>query len=90
VVLYCPQLNKTSIAQTVGVPQLRTREEMLASRYPDPQGKLYYCIELDFLNADRWQALLTSDAVKNMSLRSSSVLGAPVSTTWFELIVQLT
>jgi len=90
VVLYCPQLNKTSIAQTIGVPQLRTRGEMLASGYPSPQGNQYYCIELDFLKADRWQTLLTSEGVEKMSLGRSSVRGAPVATTWFELIVQLT
>jgi hypothetical protein len=89
VVLYCPQLNKTSIAQIIGVPQLRTREEMLASGYPSPRGNQYYCIELDFLKADRWQTLLTSAAVEKMSLRRSSVRGAPVSTTWLELIAQL-
>jgi uncharacterized protein len=48
VVLYCPQLNKTSIAQIIGVPQLRTREEMLASGYPSPQGNQYYLRRIGF------------------------------------------
>jgi len=89
VVLYCPRLNKTSIAQIIGVPQLRTREEMLVSEYPSPQGNQYYCVELDFLKADRWQTLLTSEAVQKMSLRRTSLLGAPVATTWYELILEL-
>jgi hypothetical protein len=62
---------------------------MLASGYPSPQGNKYYCIELDYLKADRWQTILTSEAVEKMRLRRSSVLGALVATTWFELIVEL-
>ena len=90
VVLYCPDLERTSIAQIVGVPQLRTREELLASGYPTPRGNQYYCVELDFLKADRWQAILTSEVVQNMSLRRASALGAPIAMTWYELIVELT
>jgi predicted component of viral defense system (DUF524 family) len=89
VLLYCPELRRTSIAQIIGIPQLRTREEMLASGYPTPRGNQYYCMELALLRADRWQTLLTCEAVKKISLRKSSALGAPVATTWFELIVEL-
>jgi len=90
VVLSCPQLNRISVAQIIGDPQLRTREEMLASGYPSPQGKQYYCIELDFLTAERWHKLLTSEAVEKMRVQRSAVLGAPVAMTWLELLEQLT
>jgi hypothetical protein len=90
VILYCSDLNKTSIAQIIGIPQLRTREELLASGYPTPRGNQYYCVELEFLKADRWQAILTSEVVQNMSLRRAPILGAPVAMTWYELIVELT
>jgi predicted component of viral defense system (DUF524 family) len=90
VILSCPQLNRISVAQIIGTPQLRTRDEMLASSYPSPQGNQYYCIELDFLAADRWHKLLTSEAVEKMRARKSSILGAPVTMTWLELIEQVT
>ena len=89
VLLSCPQLAKTALAQIIGSPQLRTREQMLASGYPNPRGDLYYCIEVDFLRAGRWRTLLASQAVEKMRSSRSAIEGAPFAVSWFELIVEL-
>ena len=87
--LFEPRLAKTAIAQIVGLPQLRSREQLLASGYPDPRGSLYYCIEVDFLKAGRWQNLLTIPMIEKLRQRRATIRGAPVTLSWYELVEEV-
>lgn len=73
--------------KTAGSPELLSREQMVASGYPSPKGKLYYCVPLAEEVTGTWSKRLSLSAVLETRRRVNpqAPAGAPVATTWLEL-----
>jgi Domain of unknown function (DUF2357)/PD-(D/E)XK nuclease superfamily len=88
VVLYSSDPDFLEIWRSVEQPRLLTRGEMRELGYPRPRGEVYYCLQIERVDSEDWaSAEFRSTVIATRErLFPSAEHGAPVTTTWFELV----
>jgi predicted component of viral defense system (DUF524 family) len=88
VVLYSSDADFLEIWRSVEQPRVLTQREMRELGYPKPGSEVYYCLQLEAVDAGDWEsAEFRSTVVATRErLFPSAEHGAPVATTWFELV----
>jgi hypothetical protein len=88
VVLYSSDPDFLEIWRSVEQPRLLTQGEIRDLGYPNPRSEVYYCLQLERVDAGDWESAEFRSTVIATRQRQfpTAVQGAPVATTWFELV----
>jgi hypothetical protein len=88
VVLYSSDPDFVEIWRSVEQPRLLTQREMRELGYPKPGSEVYYCLKLERVDAGDWESAEFRSTViaTRERLFPSAEHGAPVTTTWFDLV----
>jgi hypothetical protein len=88
VVLYGADVPAVDLWRVVGEPELLTRTRMLNIGYPDPTVDLYFCLTVRPVKREEWPLVISQDSVEKLrrQIKPSVAFGAPVTTTWLELV----
>jgi hypothetical protein len=88
VVLYSSDPDFLEIWRSVEQPRLLTQREMRELGYPNPRSEVYYCLQLERVDGEEWETSeFRSTIIETRGrLFPRARYGAPVTTTWFELL----
>jgi uncharacterized protein len=88
VVLYSSDPDFLEIWRSVEQPRLLTQREMRELGYPNPRSEVYYCLQLERVDGEGWETSeFRSTIIETRGrLFPRARYGAPVTTTWFELL----
>ncbi|WP_158307811.1 DUF2357 domain-containing protein [Ramlibacter tataouinensis] len=86
ILLYCPSINKVRLARLVAGPEQLSALELKATGYPQPQGPLYWCVQLLWVNRPEWTEKLSCKLVEVAVSSQGGPLGGPVLMTWAALL----
>jgi len=85
VLLYCPEANCVRLARLLADPELVSRKELVASRYPSPRGDAYWCVQIGWVGQPNWIDGVTAQGIVELLDRQGLVYGAPALMSWAEL-----
>jgi uncharacterized protein len=83
--LYCLQANRVRLARLLADPELVSRKEVIASRYPSPQGDAYWCVQIGWVGQSNWLDGITASNIVELLKQQGLVYGAPALMSWVEL-----
>jgi uncharacterized protein len=88
VMLYGADVPAVELWHVEGEPELVTRARMLRLGYPDPSVELYFCLKMRPVNREEWPLVISRESVETLrrQVKPSVAAGAPVTTTWLELV----
>jgi hypothetical protein len=86
-VTYGPSLKRPEVWALVGEPMIMTKARMAELGYPSPSKQLYYCLPLEPVPDGPWrQHGFDSQAERILKGAGKGTRGAPMTTTWLELM----
>jgi predicted component of viral defense system (DUF524 family) len=85
VLLYCPETSSVRLARLLADPELVSRKELVASRYPRPGGEAYWCVQIGWVGQPNWLEGITAAGIVELLGRHGLVYGAPALMSWAEL-----
>lgn len=88
IVLSCRPLDQVALARVATNPEVHTIESMRELQYPEPRGA-YFCLPLEFIVDERWQRLLSTQAIERVRRSLGATRGLPSVISWHELTAQL-
>ncbi len=87
-VLYNPWMGIVELWRTHGTPILQSGTQMRERGYPEPHGRLYYCLQMSPIPEDEWPKGLTAERVERLVKRTrrDQYLRAPTAVSWLALV----
>jgi predicted component of viral defense system (DUF524 family) len=85
ILLYCPEINHVRLARLLADPELVSRKELVATRYPSPGGEFYWCVQIGWVGHANWVDGITPADIVELLRRQGQVYGAPALMSWAEL-----
>jgi uncharacterized protein len=88
VLLYGQQMNDAELWHVSDEPEIMTNAKMSDMGYPEPRSDLYYCVPLEKVLPSDGPISISREKVEAVRTRVApkAIAGAPISTTWFELV----